>query len=79
MANDNVLEGMRCPSCGSEGPFDIQVMMMVTVYDSGTEMSKHSQTEWEDTSYATCDSCYWEGTAGDLYVVNSRYHTSERN
>ena len=79
MANDNVLEGMRCPSCGSEEPFHILTAVMLTVHDSGTEMSKHSVAEWEDDSYAMCDSCDWEGTAGDLYVVNSRYHTSERN
>ena len=71
MSNDNVLEGMRCPRCGSEEPFYIEVTMLVTVYDSGTEQSKYGDSGWGHESYATCVECRWEGTAGDLYVVDS--------
>jgi hypothetical protein len=70
MSNNNVLDGMRCPNCASEEPFYIEVTMMVTVYDGGTEQSKHSDTEWSDDAYAECVDCRWSGIVADLQVKN---------
>jgi predicted nucleic-acid-binding Zn-ribbon protein len=68
VSNDNCLEGMRCPKCGSLEPFNIEVTKIVTVYDSGTEDSKYGDTEWTNDSYADCVSCGWTGIVDDLYV-----------
>lgn len=78
MANDNCLDGMRCPSCGSEEPFRIEVVRMIDVWDSGTEESKFTNTEWGNDSYSECMTCDWTGQAKDLYVVNSSNEPSER-
>ena len=35
--NTNCLSGMQCPKCGSLEPFGIEVTMVVTMSDDGTE------------------------------------------
>lgn len=65
MSNDNVLEGLACPSCGSEEPFNIEVTTIVRAWDSGTE-DTYADNEWTDESYADCGACTWAGTVGDM-------------
>lgn len=65
MANENCLQGFRCPSCESEGPFKIEARVLVTVYDDGTDDSG-SDTEWDDGSYCECFNCGKRGTVKDF-------------
>jgi hypothetical protein len=65
MANTNCLAGIRCPSCGSEGPFIIEVTQQVRMYDEGSEECG-SDTQWEDESYMRCEACDFDGTASDF-------------
>lgn len=53
MANSNCLEGMRCPKCGSEGPFRIEVRVMAMVHDDGTDLLD-GDTEWDKDSSCVC-------------------------
>jgi hypothetical protein len=50
--NGNCLEGMRCPACGSYGPFHIEAECCVTVWDSGTE--DYGGCEWGNGSACRC-------------------------
>ena len=65
MSNTNCLAGIRCPSCGSEGPFIIQVTQQVRMYDEGTEECG-SDIQWGDASYMRCEACDFDGTAADF-------------
>lgn len=56
--NTNCLEGMRCPKCGSEGPFAIEAKAVFEVHDDGTEC--YRDVEWEDDSFCECMDCgHW--------------------
>jgi hypothetical protein len=66
MANVNILEGMRCPECKSEGPFKISATSRFTVYDDGTD--GHEDVEWDDDSDCECDNCDHSGTVKD-YII----------
>ncbi len=54
--NSNCLEGIKCPACGSEGPFVIEVRTQVLMYDEGSE-DYNSDSHWDNTSYMRCDEC----------------------
>lgn len=69
--NTNCLEGMVCPQCESEGPFNIQVSAIATVYDDGIEDSVNY--EWEDESPCTCLSCKHDGTVADFMIKATTY------
>lgn len=60
--NKNCLKGMRCPECGSYGPFLIEAKVTILIYDDGTE-DDGTDTEWEDDSYCHCPEC---NHAGDV-------------
>ena len=64
MANENCLEGMRCPKCRSEGPFRIVATCWVEVHDNGIEHSYDH--EWEDLSSCICadPGCLYIGKVG---------------
>jgi hypothetical protein len=55
MANSNVLDGMRCPKCDSEGPFAIAVECMAEVTDYGIEDTW--DVEWDSESPCRCMVC----------------------
>jgi hypothetical protein len=64
MANSNVLEGIKCPSCNSEGPFTIVALATFTdVTDDGC--TEFEGVEWNQESDITCNSC---GQNGDISV-----------
>lgn len=64
MANDNVLAGIKCPKCQSEGPFTIVgTATFLNITDDGC--SDFSGLEWNSESDITCDSC---GQNGDISV-----------
>lgn len=53
MANNNVLEGMRCPECGQDDAFLINVTGQAYVRDSGV-VELTGDTEWDDDSRIKC-------------------------
>ena len=53
--NENCLDVMRCPGCGSYGPFDISVECTATMHDSGVEHCV--DYEWDDSSWCNCRLC----------------------
>ena len=53
--NDNCLDGLQCPRCGSREPFEIGIRAIATVYDSGTDGTRGY--EWDANSPARCVSC----------------------
>ena len=60
--NTNCLEGMKCPECGSFGPFAIAAMVIVEVHDDGSH--EYGSNEWEDDSCCSCVDCSHVGTVG---------------
>ena len=65
MSNTNCLEGVRCPECGSEGPFIVEVRQQVRMYDEGTE-EVEGDIHWDDGAYMRCEACDFDGTAVDF-------------
>jgi hypothetical protein len=63
--NEDCLDGMRCPSCGSYEPFYIDVQTTFTMFDDGG--SEYQDLHWDDDSYCAC-SCGKEGTVKDFYI-----------
>ena len=53
--NSNCLAGMRCPNCGSEGPFEIAVKASARMTDEGCE-AVH-EIDWTDASPVACVAC----------------------
>lgn len=69
MPNQNCLEGMACPECGSEGPLQISATVLVEVHDDGVEGLPRGGGEgyqWASDSYCRCPQCEHEGTVGDF-------------
>jgi hypothetical protein len=60
-ANVNCLEGIRCPACGNEDTFRIEVLTMATVTDDGTDFQGHGGVDWDENSYAECATCLTHG------------------
>jgi len=56
MTNTNCLEGVKCPACGNEDDFRIEVTTMATVTDDGAEVD-HGDMKWDSDSYAECATC----------------------
>ena len=59
--NINCLADMRCPKCGSFGPFHIEAKIMVLVYDEGAE-EEGTAYEWDSASYCECHLCHQTGS-----------------
>ncbi len=68
MLNTNVLQDSRCPQCGQNNCFMIDVVWygQSHVYDDGTGEKSGGNMEWFDDSPAVCTECDWSGEAGDL-------------
>jgi len=67
MPNENCLAGMKCPECESEGPFDIEVVTMVTMHDDGSEDCKVGDgMDWGPKSACACQRCSYSGEADDF-------------
>jgi hypothetical protein len=62
-ANTNVLQGMRCPECGSLGPFRIEIITTALVFDSGVE--DMGDNEWDNESACECIECGYDGIVRD--------------
>ena len=57
--NVGLLEGMKCPSCGSIGPFDIMASVTdwVRVSDEGTGGPPEGDIIWDKKSDCRCVGC----------------------
>lgn len=66
MANENCLDGMQCPQCGSEEPFRIEVITQVTMYDEGSDPWEGGDQYWDKHSYCRCIACDRDGTVNDF-------------
>ncbi len=73
MTNENCLQGTRCPACGNEDRFRIQVLTMAIVTDDGAEV-EHGDMEWDATSFAECAVCHEHGM---LSHFRAQSHESE--
>lgn len=63
MPNKNWLESMKCPGCGSEGPFEIAGRAWFRVSNDGS--SEFTDLEWDDGSELHCPKCLWNGEVQD--------------
>ena len=60
MANENALEGIRCPKCGQEDRFNVVAKIWVTVTDDGSVPSEElgrGDHEWDDDAPTECLKC----------------------
>lgn len=64
MSNNNILEGMACPECGSEGPFAIQGSTSAMVSDNGIE--PYGDFEYEGENFCSCQQCDFDGRVNDF-------------
>jgi len=60
--NTNVLAGIRCPTCGSYGPFNIEATAWFRVDDDGSDT--FIDMEWDDDRHMVCVACGAGGTVG---------------
>lgn len=60
MANTNCLEGIKCPECGQEDEFRIEVVMTAKVKDEGVA-DVSGDTYWDKDSWCYCPQCEREG------------------
>jgi hypothetical protein len=75
--NNNILMGIKCPACGSEGPFFIEVKTQVLMSDDGSDDSDGDH-HWDGDSYMRCFDCDREGQAKEFYLVQES-HTPEKS
>lgn len=68
MANTNCLEGMKCPECGSEGPFEIAASARFEVSDEGT--GDYQDVEWDRHSVCVCKECGYSGQVFNFEEVS---------
>jgi len=66
--NTNCLYGTRCPKCGSYGPFEILISMLVLLYDDGSDDAEDGTINYGDNSPTKCYACGYKGKFGDFGV-----------
>jgi len=71
--NTNCLVGMKCPSCGNLGPYQILATSMFTVSDSGTD--EYANVEWSGDSLCICMACRHNGTVEGFKSTSARVST----
>ena len=64
MANQNCLQGMKCPECGSEEPFTISAHCWVDMTDEGSDEVR--DLEWDNDSTCVCGACGHAALVGDF-------------
>lgn len=62
--NTDLLRGMRCPNCGSYGPFNIRIKTVARVYDDSFDI--HKLPAWNGDSYCRCEDCDCEGDVDEF-------------
>ena len=69
MSDTNCLQGIRCPECGQEDRFEIEIKVMVEVTDEGTGDFTSNVGDWEDSSYIACKECRHPGTVAEFTIT----------
>lgn len=70
MTNTNVLQGMKCPGCGAEGPFDIEgISIFKEVTDEGT--AEYGDVRFPSLAYIVCCACRRDGTYAEFQGKDS--------
>lgn len=67
MTNINCLEGIKCPGCESEGPFEIGITGTALVSDNGIE-DYVGDSYWDDDSYIICPQCGESGKVREFHL-----------
>lgn len=70
MANENCLEGIKCPKCGYDESFEVEVTGLVTLTDEG--YGYITDGEYDDDSYCRCGNCSHEGKMRDFYLTGDQ-------
>lgn len=68
MPNTNCLQGLRCPECHDEGPFNMEVSVWTVMSDEG--MGDAVQPDWDEDSPCMCMECKHSGTVADFREKN---------
>lgn len=74
--NTNCLAGMKCPECGSLGPFRFPASCWAIVNDDGVEES--TDFDWDENAIGRCVSCGHECKIRDLRNVPLFFFNMER-
>jgi hypothetical protein len=66
--NTNVLDGVKCPKCGSFGPFRLYVIVhgIATVCDDGWDDLQSTQSQFPGDAPAYCFECSHSGKFDDF-------------
>ena len=72
MKNDNCLNGIECPMCGSEEAFLIEIRTMAEVTDEGVG-DLEGDNEWDDRSYIQCKCCDHGGVVRGFTVTRMKF------
>lgn len=64
MSNTNCLQGIACPKCQSQGPFNIHACAIVEMTDDGSDSC--TDIEWQPASVITCRVCEHPGKVRDF-------------
>ena len=64
--NTNCLEGLRCPGCGSLGPFAIGTHSTAIVHDDGIEST--ADHDWDKNSPIVCQQCDESDSVADFMI-----------
>lgn len=63
-SNDNCLNNIACPECGSRDRFRIEMKSIFTLRDDGTD--GYEDTDWGQNAYCQCGECQHEGKVRDF-------------
>ncbi|MCC6798293.1 MAG: hypothetical protein IT366_24480 [Candidatus Hydrogenedentes bacterium] len=73
---------VRCPKCGNEESFRVEVCVMANLYNSTDDMQTYtdadSDHEWDKHSHARCgaDDCEWQGEVWELEEAYDQARTA---
>jgi hypothetical protein len=65
--NTNLLEGMKCPQCGSLGSFVVEMRVVMRVTDEALK-GIEGEPFWDNDSWCICDKCSAEGDVRDFQI-----------
>lgn len=66
MPNHNCLEGIRCPNCGHEDRFNIEVRCFAEFTDDDCET--YGDNEWDEKSSIQCYECDHQGIIEEFCI-----------
>lgn len=68
--NSEMLDGVKCPKCGSLGPFTIKVTTWASLYDTYVDDIDHD-VEWEPDAMTYCGAkgCTMKGPLTEFMVI----------